>query len=127
MREHQTSRLFVIDRNQKLCGAVDEEAVVAAISTQAKTLDGVLDKQVASVAENTHINDVLALSADNPKALAVVDDERRVVGVLARVTLLQALAQRRAKAQTNAQANDGRPAEPSVVVDDSTLAEGALR
>jgi glycine betaine/proline transport system ATP-binding protein len=96
MREHQTSRLFVVDRNKKLCGAVDEEAVVAAVRDGAETLDGILDNQVVSVSEETHLTELLALSADTPKPLAVVDDERRVVGVLARVTVLQALGQRRA-------------------------------
>ena len=96
MREHQTSRLFVVDRNKKLCGAVDEEAVVAAVGDGAETLDGILDNQVVSVSEDTHLTELLALSADTPQALAVVDEERRVVGVLARVTVLQALGQRRA-------------------------------
>ena len=96
MREHQTSRLFVVDRNKKLCGAVDEEAVVAAVRDGAETLDGILDNRVVSVSEDTHLTELLALSADTPMALAVVDEERRVVGVLARVTVLQALGQRRA-------------------------------
>ena len=96
MREHQTSRLFVVDRNKKLCGAVDEEAVVAAERGGAETLDGILDDQVVSVSEDTPLTEVLALSADSPKALAVVDEERRVVGVLAGVTVLRALGRRRA-------------------------------
>jgi glycine betaine/proline transport system ATP-binding protein len=42
---------------------------------------------------DAHLCDLIALSAGSPKALAVVDEEHRVVGVLARVTLLQALGQ----------------------------------
>jgi glycine betaine/proline transport system ATP-binding protein len=93
MREHQTGRLFVVNRNQTLHGAVDEEAVVAGVGRGEQTLDGILDDQVVSVPEHAHLCDLLALSADSPKALAVVDDERRVVGVLARVTILHALGQ----------------------------------
>ncbi|MCW2768351.1 MAG: hypothetical protein JWO11_4310 [Nocardioides sp.] len=93
MREHQTARLFVVDRQKKLCGAVDEEAVVAAVRDGMETLDGILDRQVVSVSAASHLSELLPLSAGNPKALAVVDDDRRVVGVLARVTLLQALGQ----------------------------------
>jgi glycine betaine/proline transport system ATP-binding protein len=112
MREHQTSRLFVVDRNKKLCGAVDEEAVVAAVRDGAETLDGILDNRVVSVSEDTHLTELLALSADTPKALAVVDEERRVVGVLARVTVLQALGQRRALSQADgAQTSQTRRAE----------------
>jgi glycine betaine/proline transport system ATP-binding protein len=93
MRQHQTARLFVVDREQTLCGAVDEEAVVAAVSRGEETLDRILDRHVVSVSVNAHLSELLPLSADNPKALAVVDDDGRVVGVLARVTLLQALGQ----------------------------------
>jgi glycine betaine/proline transport system ATP-binding protein len=106
MREHQTARLFVVDRNKTLCGAVDEEAIVAAVRDGAETLDGILDDRVVSVSEHAHLSGLLALSADTPKALAVVDDERRVVGVLARVTLLRALGPTGASAHV-----DG--AEPS--------------
>jgi glycine betaine/proline transport system ATP-binding protein len=91
MREHQTARLFVVDRERKLLGAIDEEAVVAGVRDGAQTLEGILDDRVVSVPHNAHLCDLLGLSADTPKALAVVDDERRVVGVLARVTLLHAL------------------------------------
>ncbi len=93
MREHQTSRLFVVNRDMTLRGAVDEEAVVAAARDGAETIDGILDDQVVSVSEHAHLSELLPLSAHNPKALAVVDDGGRVVGVLARVTLLQALGQ----------------------------------
>jgi glycine betaine/proline transport system ATP-binding protein len=93
MRQHQTARLFVVDREQTLCGAVDEEAVVAAVSRGEETLEGILDRHVVSVSVHAHLSELLPLSADNPKALAVVDDDGRVAGVLARVTLLQALGQ----------------------------------
>jgi glycine betaine/proline transport system ATP-binding protein len=96
MREHQTARLFVVNRDKTLRGAVDEDAVVAAVRDGAETLDEILDEQVVRVSEHTHLSELLPLSAGNPKALAVVDDDERVVGVLARVTLLQALAQYRA-------------------------------
>ena len=112
MREHQTSRLFVVDRNKKLCGAVDEEAVIAAEREGVETLDGVLDDQVVSVFEDTPLTEILALSADTPKALAVVDEERRVVGVLAGVTVLRALGQRRALSQADGgQTTQARPVE----------------
>jgi glycine betaine/proline transport system ATP-binding protein len=96
----------------QLLGAVDEEAVVAAVRDGAETLDGILDNRVVSVSEDTHLTELLALSADTPKALAVVDEERRVVGVLARVTVLQALGQRRALSQADgAQISQTRRAE----------------
>lgn len=104
MREHQTARLFVVNRDRTLRGSVDEEAVATAVRDGAQTLDGILDDQVVSVPQHAHLCDLIALSADSPKALAVVDDARRVVGVLARVTLLHALGQSGA----NPDADNGR-------------------
>jgi glycine betaine/proline transport system ATP-binding protein len=105
MRENQTARLFVVDREKKLCGAVDEEAIVAAVREGAQTLAGIYEDRVVSVSEHTHLSELLPLSADTPKALAVVDDDGRVVGVLARVTLLQALGQ----VASSGRANGGQP------------------
>jgi glycine betaine/proline transport system ATP-binding protein len=123
MREHQTARLFVVDPNKKLLGAVDEEAVVAAVAAGKQDLNGILDDQVVSVSEHTYLTDLFALSAETPKALAVVDDERRVVGVLARVTLLHALGQHRPKSKVDGD----RPSETRETDADSTLAKGTAR
>ena len=99
MREHQTSRLFVVNRDRTLVGAVDEENVVRAVAEKATTLEGIIDDSVVSVQCQAHLSDLLWLSANTPKALAVVDADNTVVGVIARVTMLQALAQARAASQ----------------------------
>jgi glycine betaine/proline transport system ATP-binding protein len=123
MREYQTARLFVVDRDKKLVGAVDEAAVAAAIAAGKEDLNGILDDQVVSVPEHSYLTDLLALCAETPRALAVVDDERRVVGVLARVTVLQAIGQHRAKPQ----ADGDRPSQTRESDADSALAKGAAR
>jgi glycine betaine/proline transport system ATP-binding protein len=122
MREHQTSRLFVVDRNTQLVGAVDEEAVVSAVTAGSQTLDGIIDTHVVSVSQSAHLADLLAVSADSPRALAVLDDDQRVVGVLARVTLLQALAQRKARQQAEVPGSSAPQ-----VRNDSALVKGGAR
>jgi glycine betaine/proline transport system ATP-binding protein len=101
MREHRTERVFVVNRDQTLRGAVDEAAVAAAVREGAQTLDGILDDQVIRVSQRAHLSELLPLSAAHPQPLAVVDDDGRVVGVLARDTLLQALAQTGATPQAD--------------------------
>ncbi len=93
MREHQTSRVFVVSHDRTLVGAVDEDRVVKAVQENAQGLSGIIDDTVVSVRHDTHLSDLIGLSANTPRALAVVDDDKKVVGVIARVTLLQALAQ----------------------------------
>ena len=123
MREYQTPQLFVVDREQKLYGAVEEEAAAAAVAAGTQDLSGILDDQVVSVHQHTYLTDLLALSAETPNPLAVVDDERRVVGVLARDTVLQALGQHKAKPQTDGD----RPSQAREADADSALAKGAAR
>lgn len=106
MRQHQTGRLFVVNRDQTLRGAVDEESVVTAVRDGVQTIDGILDDQVTSVPKDARLSELFKLCAGTPKALAVVDDDRRLVGVVARVTVLQALAQLKATHEA-----DGHPSE----------------
>ena len=124
MRQHQTARLLVVNRDKTLAGAVDEEAVVAAVRDGADTLDSILDTEVVSVPQHARLSELLSLSAGNAKALAVVDDDNRVVGVIARVTVLQALAQRKAKQQ----AEQHNQAPQALQADkDLTVAKGSAR
>lgn len=91
MREHQTARLFVVDRDKTVRGAVEEDAIGAAVKEGRETLEGLIETDVATVPEDAHLADLFARSADSAKALAVVDNDGRLVGVIARVTLLTAL------------------------------------
>jgi glycine betaine/proline transport system ATP-binding protein len=122
MRDHQTARLFVVNRDRTLRGAVDEESTVVAVRDGVKTLDGILDDQVVSVPTHAHLTELLGLSANSPKALAVVDDERRLVGVVARVTLLQALARHSGQVP---HLNGDQPAETQVPGSDHARVEVA--
>ncbi|MGY1682762.1 quaternary amine ABC transporter ATP-binding protein [Geodermatophilus sp. SYSU D01176] len=93
MRQHRTTRLFVVDRDQTLRGAVDEERVAAAVRDGARTLDDIVDDRVLSVSPDARLSELLSMSAASPDALAVVDGGRHLMGAIARVTVLRALAQ----------------------------------
>lgn len=91
MREHQTSRLFVVNRDKTVRGAVNDKDVAEAVQNGQNTLDGVLQDSVVSVPEQTPVADLFAHFAQSQDALAVTDDQGRLIGVIARVTLLSAL------------------------------------
>ncbi|HET7326086.1 MAG TPA: glycine betaine/L-proline ABC transporter ATP-binding protein [Nocardioidaceae bacterium] len=91
MREHQTSSLFVLNRDKTLNGVVREENVARAVESGEDTLAGALETNVVAVHGDTAVADLFADSAHSPTALAVVDDDRRLLGVIPRVTLLNAL------------------------------------
>ena len=110
MEQHQIPCIFVVDQAQTLRGAVDEGRVAAAVRDGAPSLESILDDQVVSVPPHAHLSELLSLSAASPQPLAVVDDRRRLMGMLSRVAVLQALAQSKATAQA-----DGRAAQQAKV------------
>ena len=90
MREHQTSALMVVDRDKHVRGVVFESDVAPAVERGQDNLDGLL-KPATRVHAETTVADLFTASAESPVALAVVDDDDRLVGVIPRVTLLNAL------------------------------------
>jgi glycine betaine/proline transport system ATP-binding protein len=102
MQLHGVHRLFVVDRDQTLRGAVDAVGVAAAVRDGARTLDDVVRDRVPSVSTDARLSQLVPMSAAGPEALAVVDDGQRLVGVIERATLLRALAQSSATGDGNA-------------------------
>jgi len=90
MRENQTSTLMVVDRDRHLRGVVHENDVAEAVRAGADNLTGLL-RSAVTVRLETVVADLFTAAAESPAALAVVDDEGRLRGVIARVTLLNAL------------------------------------
>lgn len=92
MREQQTSAAFVTDRNGKLRGLIRDEDAVGAVNRGERSLDAILETEVAAVSVSAPLAELFAPSAESPLPLAVVDDQGRLVGVVPRATLLAAMA-----------------------------------
>ncbi|GAA1104243.1 glycine betaine/L-proline ABC transporter ATP-binding protein [Nesterenkonia jeotgali] len=92
MREHQTNVLAVVDRGKKLHGFVHEAAVAAAVAQGTNTLEGLL-QPAPSVHAETPLAELMTQAAQSEAGLAVIDDAGRLEGIIARVTLLNALAE----------------------------------
>lgn len=90
MREHQVSALMVVDRERNLRGVVMESDVAEAVRVDKATIADIVMPAV-TVTPDTAVADLFGASADSPTALAVIDGQR-LVGVIPRVTLLNALA-----------------------------------
>ena len=90
MREHQTASLMVVDRDRGLRGVVTEDDVAGALERGETGLLPLL-KAAVTVGPDVAVADLFAASADSATALAVIDREARLLGVIPRVTLLSAL------------------------------------
>jgi glycine betaine/proline transport system ATP-binding protein len=92
MRENQVGAAFVVDRERRLVGAVRDGAVAEATRQGRESLTGLVSGDDAvTVGPDVLVADLLTPSAEAAVPLAVVDDERRLLGVIPRVTLLAAL------------------------------------
>jgi glycine betaine/proline transport system ATP-binding protein len=90
MREHQTSSLVVVDRNHTLRGIVLEDDVARHVEAGREDLEGAL-RPAVTVPPDLAVADLFTASAESPTALAVVNEEGRLLGMIPRVTLLNAL------------------------------------
>jgi glycine betaine/proline transport system ATP-binding protein len=93
MREHQVDELFVVDRDRRLRGVVTEDDVARAVADRHDRIEPILDTGLPSARPDTLIAELFTESAATDAPLPVVDEAGRLLGVVARVTLLNAMGQ----------------------------------
>lgn len=91
MRELQTSAAFVVDRRRVLLGSVRDREVMALLERGGADLEEIITSRNAPITADTALNDLFGRSVESPVPLPVVDDEGRLIGAIARATLLSAL------------------------------------
>jgi glycine betaine/proline transport system ATP-binding protein len=90
LREHQASVVFAVE-NRPLVGVVTDRAVIRAVKAGQTDLTAIVDSSVLTVNRDDLLTDIVERAVETPVPLAVVDENRRLVGVIPRVTLLAAL------------------------------------
>ncbi|KAB1660381.1 glycine betaine/L-proline ABC transporter ATP-binding protein [Pseudoclavibacter chungangensis] len=92
MRDTQSDSAFVTARGRVLLGAVTDRRVLHDIKAGVTELQPSIITDIATASPDTSVSDLLELSVDSRLPIAVVDEQRRLQGVVPRVTLLAALA-----------------------------------
>ncbi|MCA5894652.1 glycine betaine/L-proline ABC transporter ATP-binding protein [Isoptericola sp. NEAU-Y5] len=92
MRDADVTSAYVVDRTRVLKGLVHAEAAVPAVREGVEKLEGLVDPDVVAVHQDTPLAELFAPAAGTSVPLAVVDDGGRLVGIVPRVTLLEAMA-----------------------------------
>src|SRR5690606_193453 len=90
LREQQTSAVFAVE-NRRLVGVVTDRAVIRAVKAGSTDVRAIVDTNVLTVGPDDLLTDIVERAVETPVPLAVVDADRRLVGVIPRVTLLAAL------------------------------------
>ncbi|MBV7391476.1 MULTISPECIES: quaternary amine ABC transporter ATP-binding protein [Enterococcus] len=91
MRKEEVSMLLAVDRKRKLKGSLTAEAASEA-RKNSLTLKEVLDKNVRKIKPDMLVTDIFNLIFDSPAPLAVVDDDDKLIGVVIRGSVIEALA-----------------------------------
>lgn len=91
MKKEDVSMLLAVDRKRRLKGSLTAEAARDA-RKEHQALAEVIDKNVRKVTQETLITDIFPLIYDSPAPLAVVDDKDKLVGVIIKGRVIEALA-----------------------------------
>jgi glycine betaine/proline transport system ATP-binding protein len=90
LRSQQAGAVFATE-NRRLVGVVTDRAVIRAVKAGETDLRVIVDASVPTVGPDDLLTDIVETAVEATVPLAVVDAERRLLGVIPRVTLLAAL------------------------------------
>ncbi len=90
LRSQQAGAVFAIE-NRRLVGVVTDRAVIRAVKAGQGDLRQIVDTTVATVGPDDLLVDIVERAVEATVPLAVIDENRRLLGVIPRVTLLAAL------------------------------------
>jgi glycine betaine/proline transport system ATP-binding protein len=91
MRDLQAGAVFVLGRDRTLLGVVRDSHVMRQVKSNDTDLSRIINRDPAAVSPDAALVDLFELAVESPLPIAVVDDKRRLLGVIPRVTLLAAL------------------------------------
>ena len=94
MRLSGLSNLFVLDKEHRLIGVIKAEDCVRLVEDGKKDLGEIICLDCKHVDLGTPASELIQILYNLPYPLAVVDDDRRLKGVIVRGTLLGAMAER---------------------------------
>ncbi len=91
MHNEEVSMLMATNRRRELVGTLTADAAIEA-RKRAVPLSEVIDRDVRTVSKDTLITDIMPLIYDSSAPIAVTDEENRLLGVIIRGRVIEALA-----------------------------------
>jgi len=90
MRHQGYSSIFVVDRKNKLLGAITAEQARQAID-QNQSIADVMTTDIPTVSEETLLTDLMDVIATSSFPISVIDEEKRLKGIVIRGAVIAAL------------------------------------
>ena len=110
MEDENLSNMLVIDKERKLQGYVTDDDVVKAIRDDLK-LEDILRKDIPTVSKDKLMNELYDIISDIQTPIAVTDDNNKLLGIIIRKYILDALAQQNAVVEEDDPQADDNQAE----------------
>jgi glycine betaine/proline transport system ATP-binding protein len=101
MRERGISNLFVVDRAQTLLGVISAQDASEAIQ-QNRTLEEIMVREVPTVSPDILLNELFEMMSTAKFPVAVINENKRIVGAIVRGAVLGALAGQIPRAEVKA-------------------------
>lgn len=92
MREAGTSTLFVTDPARRLLGMVRIDDALRLVQENQRSLERIIVSDVPSTTADTPLAGLLPLAASTPVPICVLAEDRTLLGIVGRATLLASLA-----------------------------------
>jgi len=93
MREHSMDSIYIIDRDRRLIGLIEAEAAAEALEKGQSSVTDAMTQEFRSVVPGEPLHNLFAMFHDNNFPIAVVDDNRKLLGVVIKGAVLDELAQ----------------------------------
>lgn len=92
MRDANISSIYVVKRNRELMGIVHADDVSKAVKENEKDLTPLVNTEVPSVTFDTPMHDLFETASTSSVPIAVIDDNKKLHGIIIRSTVLSALS-----------------------------------
>src|SRR5690606_2472112 len=91
MRDAYSSAAYVVDRDRRLVGTIDDRDAIKLVRKGERSIEGRVKNDATTVGVDDVLMDLFVPAVESKLAVAVTDADGRLVGVIPRVTLLAAL------------------------------------
>ena len=92
MHDNGVDMLFVLQRDRTLVGMIDSQALKTALSDNAPTIESYLSYEVPTVSPDEPLNSIFGLFDHRSLPLAVLNEQRQLLGVIVKGAVLDELA-----------------------------------
>lgn len=92
MRDNDVEMLFVLQRDRRLVGLIDSAALKTALRDGASSIENYISTNVLTVSPDEPLSSIFGLFGDRSIPLAVLNDQRQLLGVIVKGAVLDELA-----------------------------------